>query len=122
MRNLTFNRLHKNGWFSYKINGVAGAVFIDGRMLTDAAKASMPSTLDVDLDGFVEAGANATEAQREKEEKKAARDASKAERAMAAAAKASSKLEKLQAAAAKAQERADAVAAKVAGAGAEVSA
>lgn len=114
-RTLTFNRLHKNGWYSYKVPGVAGALFVDSRMLTDNQKANMPQTLDVELE-FQAEGAGATDAQREKAEKKAAADAKKAERAAAQAAKAAAKLEKLQAAALKAQEKAAAVAAKVAAA------
>lgn len=111
-RTLKFNRSHKNGWFSYKITGVPGAIFVDGRMLTDEQKAAMPDTLTVDLDGLKEEGADQTEAQKEREAKRAEREAAKAAKAEAAQAKAAARLEKLQAAAAKAQEKAAAAVAK----------
>lgn len=114
-RTLQFNRVHKNGWISYKLVGVAGAVFVDRRMLTPEALATPPQTIDVELPGMLEAGVGATEAAQAKASKKAEADAKKAERAAAQAAKAQARLEKLQAAAQKAQERAAQVAAKVAG-------
>ena len=114
MSTLHFNRVHKNGWFSYKITGVPGAVFVDGRMLTEEGKANMPQTLELDLAGLKEPGADQTEAQRQRAAEKAERDAKKAERAAATAAKAQARLAKLQEAAQKAQERAAAAVAKAA--------
>jgi hypothetical protein len=105
MPTLTFNRAHKNGWYSYKLTGVPGAVFIDGRMLTDEGKENLPQTLDINIGGMKEAGADQTEAQRQKAEAKAARDAKKAERAAAQAEKAQERLRKLQEAADKAAAR-----------------
>lgn len=116
MRTLTFNRTHKNGWLSYKLTGVPGAVYVDRRMLSAEALATPPATLDIDIPGMVEPGADVVSKNAEKAAKKAEADAKKAERATAAAAKATARLEKLQAAAQKAQERANAVAAKAAGA------
>lgn len=116
VRTLTFNRSHKNGWISYKLQGVPGAVFIDGKMLTDEGKASPQATLDLDVFGMREPGADQTEAARLKAEKKAEREVAKAARVEASAAKATAKLEKLQAAAAKAQAKAEAIAAKAASA------
>lgn len=114
MRTLKFNRVHKNGWLSWKLAGVAGAVFIDKRMLSPETLANPPQTLDIDVPGMVEAGADATEAERIKAEKKAEKDAAKAAKATAAAEKAAARLAKLQENAAKAQAKAEAVAAKVA--------
>lgn len=114
MRTLTFNRIHKNGWLSWKLPGVAGAVFVDRRMLSADTLANPPQSIEVDIPGMVEPGADLTEAARLKAEKKAAMDTKKAERAAAAAAKAQARLAKLQAAAEKAQARANAVAAKTA--------
>lgn len=102
MKTLTFNRVHKNGWISYKIAGVAGAVFVDRRMLTDEALASPAQTIDVEIPGLREPGADASAAAAEKEAKKIAREAAKAAKASAAAEKAQAKLAKLQETAAKA--------------------
>lgn len=112
MRTLNYNREHKNGWYSWKIPGVTGALFIDGRMLTDEGKANLPQVLSVEFDGFQEAGADQSEAARLKAEKKMEREAAKAAKVAASAAKAQARLDKLQAAAAKAQARAEAVLAK----------
>jgi len=115
MRTLQFNRSHKNGWISYKLTGVAGAVFIDGRMLTEEARNNPQPTIELEFAGMLEPGADATEAAAAKAAKKAEAEAKKAERVAAQTAKAAARLEKLQEAARKAQERADAVAAKAAG-------
>jgi hypothetical protein len=105
MATLKFNRKHANGWVSYRIAGLKGSVFIDGKMLTDETKANPPQTMELDYP-FAAPGADASEAARLREEKKAARDAAKAERATKAAAKAQERLAKLQAAADRAAERA----------------
>lgn len=112
---LKFNRLHKNGWLSYKVPGVAGAVFIDKRTVTPEFLANPPAELDLAIDGLLPPGANASEAAAEKEAKRQARDAAKAERAAKAQEKAAARLQKLQEAAAKAQAKAEAVAKKAAG-------
>ena len=111
-RTLSFNRVHKNGWLSYKLQGVPGAVYVDRRMLSDETLASPPQTLEIEIPGMREPGAGVSEAAAAKAAKKAEADAKKAERAAAAAAKAQARLDKLQQAAQKAQERAAAVAAK----------
>jgi hypothetical protein len=113
---LAFNRAHKNGWISYKQTGVAGAVFIDRRMLSPEAQANPPQSINVEIEGLLPAGANATEASAAKAAKKQEADAKKAERAKAAADKAAARLQKLQDAANKAAAKAAAVAAKAGGA------
>jgi hypothetical protein len=115
MRTLQFNRVHKNGWLSWKLPGVPGAVFVDKRMLSAETLANPPQSIDVEVPGMVEPGVEATAAAEAKARKKAEADAKKAERAAATAAKAEARLKKLQDAAQKAQERAAAVAAKLAG-------
>ncbi|MCG3774253.1 MAG: hypothetical protein JW395_1071 [Nitrospira sp.] len=115
MANLKFNRLHKNGWLSYKVPGVAGAVFIDKRTVTPEFLANPPAELNLDIDGLLPPGADASEAAAARAAKKAEREALKAEKATKAQATAAARLEKLQAAAAKAQAKADAVAKKAAG-------
>ena len=111
LRSLQFNRIHKNGWLSWKLPGVAGALFIDKRMLDAETLANPPATLELDIPGMVEPGADVSEAQRIKAEKKAEREAAKAAKAEERAAKAQERLAKLQAQAAKAQERLNAAAA-----------
>ena len=113
--NLTFNRKHANGWVSYRIAGLKGSVFIDGKMLTDETKANPPASIELDYP-FAAPGADASEAARLKEAKKAEREAKKLERTAAAAAKAAERLQKLQAAADRAAERARKVQEQVAAA------
>jgi hypothetical protein len=112
MRTLKFNRSHKNGWISYKLAGVPGSVFVDGRMLTEEGRANPNPTLDIEVNGMLEEGADASAAAAARAEKKAEAEAKKAERVAAQTAKAAARLEKLQEAAKKAQDRANAVAAK----------
>ena len=115
MKTLNFNKVHKNGWISYKLAGVPGAVFIDKRHLTAEAVANPPATLEEALNFLVEPGADASAAAAEKTAKQIEREAAKAAKAEASAAKATARLEKLQASAAAAQARADAARAKAAG-------
>lgn len=103
MRTLTFNKLHKNGWVSYKLTGVPGAVFIDKRMLSAETLANLPTSIEVNVEGMVEPGADAVEKNAEKLAKQEAREKLKAEKASKAAEKATAKAEKAQAALAKAQ-------------------
>jgi hypothetical protein len=112
MKTLTFNRVHKNGWLSFKLPGVPGAVYVDKRMLSAETLASPPTSIEIEVPGMVEAGAGVSEAQAAKVAKKLEVEAKKAERAAAAAAKATARLEKLQAAAEKAQASAAAARAK----------
>lgn len=112
---LTFNRQHKNGWLSWRLQGVRGAVFIDKRMLSPETLANPPQTINVEVPGMVEAGADVSEAQAAKLAKKQELETKKAERAQLAATKATARLEKLQQQAAKAQERAEAAKAKSVG-------
>lgn len=112
MATLSFNRVHKNGWISYKTAGVAGAVFIDKRHVTPEFLANPPASIELNVEGLLPAGANATEASQAKAAKKVEAEAKKAERATAALAKSEAKLAKLKAAADKAQEKAAALAAK----------
>lgn len=116
MPQFNFNKVHKNGWLSFKQIGTSGAVFIDGRMLTDEAKANPPASITVDGVEFVTPGADVTEKAAAAAAKKLAAEAARAEKAAAAAAKANARLEKLQASAAKAQAIVDAAKAKVAAA------
>ena len=112
MATLQFNKVHKNGWISYKQVGTAGAVFIDKRMVSAETLANPPATLEFDIPGLVAPGADATEKQVAAAAKKLAAEQAKAAKAEAAAAKATAKLEKLQATAAKAQAIVDAARAK----------
>ncbi len=111
-RTLKFNRTHKNGWLSYKMDGVPGAVYVDKRMLSAESLATPPQTIDINIEGILEPGAGVTEAAAAKTAKKQEADTKKAERAKAAADKAQARLAKLQEQAKKAQDRANAVAAK----------
>lgn len=112
MRTLKFNRVHKNGWLSYNMPGVAGAVYVDKRMLSAETLASPPQTIDVEVPGMVEPGADVTEAAAAKAAKKAENEAKKAEKAAAAAQKAQDRVAKLQEAANKAAARAAAAQAR----------
>lgn len=103
-KTLKFNRLHKNGWLSYRLPGVAGAVFIDRRMLSPETIENPPTTLDLDFPGMLEPGADASEKAAEKEAKRLEREQKKAERAAAAAEKAQARLAKLEEAKKKAEE------------------
>jgi len=115
MKNLTFNRTHKNGWLSWKMAGVPGAVFIDKRMLTAEAQANPPATLEEVLaNGLVEPGADVSEKAAAAQAKKLERETQRAEKAKVASEKAQARLAKLQETAAKAQERAAAAQAKAA--------
>ncbi len=111
-RTLTFNRVHKNGWISYKLQGIAGAVFIDKRMLTAEALATPPTTMVVEIEGIVEPGAEVVAKSAADAEKKAERERVKAEKASKAIEKANARLAKLQEAATKAAEKAAAAAAR----------
>lgn len=115
MKTLTFNKIHKNGWISYKLAGQSGAVFIDKRLFTADALATPPATLEEALNSLVEPGADASAAQAEKTAKQIEREAAKALKAEATAKKATERLEKLQASAAAAQARADAARLKASG-------
>lgn len=119
MATLKFNKVHKNGWISYKQTGTPGAVFIDKRMLSAEAQAAPAETIEVEITGLVAPGADASAKDAEKEAKKAAKEAEKAAKAQAAQEKAAAKLVKLQEAATKAAERAAALAAKANPAAAE---
>lgn len=112
---LTFNRIHKNGWLSWKLAGVPGALFVDRRMLSAETLANPPQTIDVEIPGLAQPGEGATEAQAAKLAKKQEMEAKKAERAQAAAAKAQARLAKLQESAAKAKAAAEAAQAKASG-------
>lgn len=117
--NLIFNRLHTNGWMSYRIPGVPGQVFVDKRMLTPEAVegvvANPPATIELDFPGFASPGADVTSKAAEKAAKKAELEQKKAERATAAAAKVQERLAKLQDQAAKAQAIVDKARAKASG-------
>jgi hypothetical protein len=113
LRTLTFNKIHKNGWLSWKLAGVPGAVFVDKRMLDADTLANPPQTLELDIPGMVEPGADATAKQAAASAKKVAAEAARMERAQKAAAKAAEKLAKLQETATKAQAILDAAKAKV---------
>lgn len=113
MRTVTFNKVHKNGWHSYRVLGQTGAIFVDGRLLSAEAQANPAQTINVDIPGLLEEGADAAAKAAEKAARVAEREGKKAEKAAAAAAKTKAKLEKLQAAAVKAQAIVDAAKAKV---------
>ena len=110
---LNFNRTFKNGWIVYRLAGVPGGVYIDGRTATPEMKANPPATITVEGFELLPPGANATEMDAAKAAKKLEQEAKKAEKANAAAAKATARLEKLQAAAAKSQAAVDAIKARV---------
>lgn len=112
LKTLKFNRVHKNGWLSYTMAGVRGAVFVDKRMLDASALSAPPETLDIDIVGMVEPGADATEAATARDAKKLERERLKVEKAAKAAEKAQASLAKLQERAAAAQAKADAARAK----------
>lgn len=112
MATLQFNRLHKNGWLSWKIAGVHGAVFIDKRMLPAEVLENPPAELTVDIQ-LVEPGAEATAKAAAMSAKKLEREQKRIQKAEAVAAKAAAKLQKLQETAAKAQAIVDAAKAKV---------
>lgn len=120
MQDLKFNRVHKNGWLSWRLPGVKGAVFIDKRMLTPEALANPPQTLEEALNQLVPAGVDSgsNETDPEKLAAMQAKEEAKAAKAAAASTKANERLAKLQASAQKAQERAEAAKAKAMGAGA----
>lgn len=105
MATLKFNRKHANGWVSYRIAGLKGSVFIDGKMLTDETKANPPATIELDYP-FATPGPDASEAAAAKEAARAEREAKKAERTRLQAEKAAERVAKLQAAADRAAERA----------------
>lgn len=117
MATVNFIRVAKNGWYTFRIPGVPGSLYIDGRMVTAEAKESgvYPTTLELDFP-LVAPGADASEKARLAAEKKAAADLAKTEKALKAAEKANAKLAKLQETAAKAQAIVDAAKAKVAAA------
>jgi hypothetical protein len=110
MQTLKFNRLHKNGWVSFKLAGVQGAVFVDRKMFEEG-KIPTEGTIEVNIPGLKAEGAGAVELDAEKAAAKLAKDTAKAEKAEASAKKAQERLEKL-----KAQvEKANAAVAKAAG-------
>lgn len=119
MRTLQFNRVHKNGWLSYKLTGVPGAVYVDKRMLSADALATPPETIEIDVNGMVEPGADATAAAAAKAAKTAEREAAKLAKTQAAAEKATARLAKLQAAADAAKAKAEAAASKTSAAAAQ---
>lgn len=96
MRNLTFNRLHKNGWVSFKLAGVPGAVYIDKRMFVDGQVPAAGSTIELEVAGLKEPGADATAVDAAKAQAKLEKEAAKAQKAAAAAEKAQARLVKLQ--------------------------
>lgn len=102
MQTLTFNRLHKNGWVSFKLTGVPGAVYIDKRMFVDGQIPVAGSTISVEIAGLKEEGADATAVSAEKAAAKLAKEAERAAKSAAAAEKAQARLVKLQEQAAKA--------------------
>ena len=112
MATLTFNRQHKNGWLSWKLAGVPGAVFVDKRMLSAETLANPPQTLDIEIPGMLPPGAGVSEAQALRAQKKLELENKKAERAQAAAEKATTRLAKLQEQAAKASAAVDAAKAR----------
>jgi hypothetical protein len=116
MATLQFNKVHKNGWISYRQVGTTGAVFIDRRMVEPSFSENPPATIEVDLP-FVAPGADATARAAEKSEKAQAREAAKAAKAEANAQKQADRLAKLQAKADAAAARAAAAAERAAGAG-----
>jgi len=99
---LSFNRVHKNGWVSFKMPGVPGAVYIDKRMFVDGQIPAAGSSIQLEVAGLKEPGADATAADAAKAEAKLKKEAEKAAKAAAAAEKAQARLVKLQEAAAKA--------------------
>jgi hypothetical protein len=112
-QNARFNKAHKNGWFSYKVAGSAGAVMIDRRQLrADFPFDNPPATLDEALTFLNEPGAEATARDAEKVAKAKAREEARAAKAAAAIEKANARIAKLQEQAQKAAERAAAAAAK----------
>jgi len=102
MRTVKFNRIHKNGWISYKVPGVPGAIFIDKRTVTPEFLAAPPATIDVEFEGLLPEGAGVSELQAAKNAKKQEAEQKKAERAKLAAEKAEARLAKLKASAEKA--------------------
>jgi predicted ribosome quality control (RQC) complex YloA/Tae2 family protein len=117
MATLGFNRLHKNGWVSFKLPGVPGAVFIDKRMF----EGDVPTSGSITVEGVTlkAPGAGATEADAEKQKARLEKEAKKAEKAAAAAQKAQDRLKKLQEQAEKAKAAVEAAKAKSSGSGAE---
>jgi hypothetical protein len=99
---LTFNRVHKNGWVSFKLAGVPGAVYIDKRMFVDGQIPAAGSTIELTVAGLKEPGADATEVDAAKAKARLEKEAAKATKAAAAAEKAQARLVKLQEQAAKA--------------------
>jgi hypothetical protein len=102
---LKFNRLHKNGWVSFRIAGVPGAVFVDKKMLTPEQLASLGEGSEIEVNGlqFAEAKAGAQELDTAKAQAKAEKEAAKAAKAATVAAKAAEKLAKLEERKAKAE-------------------
>lgn len=103
MATLKFNKVHKNGWVSYKQVGTAGAVFIDKRMLSAETLATPPETIEFDSLPLVALGADASVKSAEELAKKQAREEAKAAKAAVSAQKAQARAEKAAAALAKAQ-------------------
>lgn len=115
---LKYNRLHKNGWVSFKIAGVAGAVFIDKRMF-EGELPGEGSTIQVEGVTFKPAGAGATEQDAAKVAAKLEKENQRAVKAAAAAEKAQARLAKLQEQSDRATKAVEAAKAKAAGSGAE---
>lgn len=103
MAKLQFNKVHKNGWISYKQVGTAGAVFIDKRMLSAETLANPPAEIDFDSVPLVAPGADASAKSAEAAAKKQAREEARAAKAAASAEKAQARAAKAAAALAKAQ-------------------
>lgn len=122
-----FNKFHKNGWISYKIQGSAGAVMIDRRQLrADFPYEAPPATLSEALEFLVEPNQDAllreqaraeraqarAARQQARVEKAQAREAAKAARAAALLERTNARLARLQAKAEAAMARAEAALAK----------
>jgi hypothetical protein len=112
MKSLTFNRVHKNGWVSFKLQGVPGAVYIDKRMFVEGQIPAAGSTIELNVAGLQEPGASATEADAAKAAEKLAKETAKAEKSKLAAEKAQARLAKLQENATKAAQAVEAAKAR----------
>ncbi len=97
MNRLTFNRLHRNGWVSFKLQGVPGAVYVDRRMFAEGQIPVEGSTISLDVAGLAEPGADAKTLSAEKAAEKLVKEQARAEKSQASAVKAAERLEKLKA-------------------------
>lgn len=96
MRTLSFNRVHKNGWVSFKLTGVPGAIYVDRRMFVDGQIPGEGSSIQVEISGLKEPGADATAVDAAKAAARVQKEAARAEKSAAAAEKAQARLKKLQ--------------------------